>query len=121
MIKHVEALAHELPQRRYFDLSTAHITIDDDRLLRRITDGGGSDGEANRIAALNLYVDTMECGWLVSVCGEFDDIVDSGLLLNFGFSLAFVDLVRCAARHAMRGIWLDADAPIVDELAQFTW
>ena len=107
-----------IPKKEFFDLSTGHIKHSDDDLLRRCAKCDSSDTEAH---ALSIMVDAVDCGWIVTVMEDYQDYADSEMLREFGFSLAFIDLVRLASLRGVRGIWFDADAPRVRGLPYYSW
>lgn len=107
----------DIPLRTYFDLSTAHITSEDDNLLRKCA----TDPSDEEAIGLSIIVDAMDQGWAVLVMEDLKEYRDYAALAKFGFSLAFIDLVRLVVRKGIKGIWFDADAPIVPGLPTFSW
>lgn len=111
-----------LPFRMFLDLSTSHITADDDRQLAYIAD---RPADVEHVL-LPFYVDRKDQGWVVVVTADevprpvFEE-------LRLRFSIAFVDLLRLvfglrSTRYpTLVGIWLDADGHVCDSLPTFTW
>ena len=129
----------KLHVRRFIDISTGHITSADDDRLRAITTNGT---QGTRLDECGIAVESKDQGYivwdrspcldlglsdhLVSVVGEAepygtgDEYDHQAILLESGFSLAFVNLLELAA-ICDAGLWLDADAPEYEELPRFDW
>jgi len=97
---------HVLPKYKVADISTAHITKEDARLLHEMN----SCGEAPSYYELDEY------GWLVNV-----DPADWAPMKELGYSNTFVALLMRAKMEGCSYLRLDRDGPVVDELPSFDW
>lgn len=96
--------------RTYMDVSTAHITRNDDRLLT-----AGKEP---------ILVDKLPYGYRVHI--PTDEMNQSVTIWATGaracgYSEAFIDLIRAGYRLGCDFIILDGAAPVSDELPTFDW
>lgn len=110
--------------RSFLDLSTAHITVSDADILKRLATGVDADNILSHDPP--LVVTSHDAGWIV-VCSGHHTPAD-WLTYNFlspltkiGFSLAFIDLIRYAGVSNYTGLWLDADGPRCEVFPTFVW
>jgi hypothetical protein len=117
-----------VPRRSFFDLCTSHITQKDSELLQEI---GDSDTAANAFAEfmehnLPFYVFSIDQGHVVRVASEGPSHHQCRKLIEYGFSLMFVDIIRVVDlvrdwEEALVGLWFDADAPEAPDFPTIDW
>ena len=118
---------HKIPLRIFFDMSTAHITREDNKILGELCEDHSVSARFVEISGGPFYVESKDQGWVVVVFGETQiTYYVRSKLLEFGFSLAFVDLIDLVLcwrqdNEEIRGLWLDADAPVINTLPTFDW
>jgi len=100
--------------RKYFDLSTAHITSKDNKILEEIA-------HPSYYGPINLYVISIDQGFIVSVPSDIHMFEERLALVDAGLSLALVDLLLHAHNHGMHGLWFDADADKSGGFPCFFW
>ena len=97
---------------RNLDVSTCHITEDDDRRLSKAPDVGDDP--------LSVYPTSY--GFLVRVTQDEGLAAEEvPLILGMGYSLALVDLLARARKAGCVYLHLDSEGPIYPELPQFDW
>ena len=98
---------------RFLDLSTKYITFSDGMLLMNRSDPA---------APSDLIVFVQGHGWFVNV--EMDPVVAgelASILIDQGFSEAFVAVLRYAREHDCRWINFDTDGEHEEGLPTFDW
>ena len=107
-----------MPIRKMLDVSTAHITSADAKLLGEYSSKGNSPGKA-------LIAYPFEYGWTVSTSGLLDGAADRrGKIADMrreGFSEHFINLMKHAADKGAVLVRLDADAEYEPGLPTFDW
>lgn len=114
-----------VPRRTFFDLSTCHITADDDSLLTRMLSDSAFDAEVDARCG-EFYCLAKEHGYILLLGADGISYRGAQELLALGFSLIFVDLLRAveAAREhdsSVVGVWLDCDADASEDLPSIDW
>lgn len=102
-----------LPVLTYSEISTAHITVSDNRLLER-----DADLRLNaKRSAENLVVDSTPYGYFACV----PEVIFAAQLLEIGYSHAFCCLLELARRQGLQILKFDCDGETVDGLPVFEW
>jgi hypothetical protein len=97
----------------YWDVSTVHITREDDIRLRDL-----ARGDRSHPGKTPLGVATYGWGHFVIVPGE-EELIDEDVA--FGFSEDFVALLKKAARCEVPVLRIDRDGEEHDELPKHDW
>jgi len=100
--------------RRYFDLSTAHMTSKDNKILEELA-------RPDYTGPIQLYVISIDQGFIVNTPSDMHLFEERLALVNAGLSLALVDLLMHAYKHDMNGLWFDADADNCSGFPCFFW
>jgi hypothetical protein len=102
--------------RTFLDLSTGHITKEDDAVLKRLA-------TSDSAPECPLYVYEEEQGYIVLTHGCDEDWQYTGRqkMIEAGLSLAFVELATYVRLRGYTGIWFDADADTCDFFPTFSW
>lgn len=103
--------------RKYLDLSIAHISYGDSQLLERFSKG--TSAEITNKQAFKLVVYDYEYGYFIPLTKIVFD--NPGTLRLFGYSDAFIRLIRLAKQQECRLLVLDRDAEPLDGLEKFEW
>jgi hypothetical protein len=92
-----------------FEASTAHISVEDNELLKRPTD--------RDIFAVYTY----DYGYFIYTgAGEYTDD-EFTAAKNAGYSDALINLIKLAAKNDCKFLNLDADGFVYDDLPPFDW
>jgi hypothetical protein len=100
--------------RKFFDLSTAHMTSKDNILLKEAA-------KPDYNGASQIYVIDKDQGYIVIPTFGDDPFEARAKMLEEGFSLALVDLCKLAYDNDMTGLWFDSDAAAYKEYPCFDW
>lgn len=103
--------------RKYLDLSIAHITYGDSQLLARFS--RGDRVKVYNKEAFKLVVYDYAYGFFIPLTKVVLD--NPSTLSLFGYSGAFIKLVKYAKEKGCKLICLDRDAEPTDELEKFEW
>jgi hypothetical protein len=107
-----------MPMQKLLDLSTAHITSKDARLLEAYRADRKPSGKA-------LVAYPFEYGWTVSTTGMLDGAADRAdrltAIRNEGFSEHFIRVLNHAADQDAVLVRFDADADFEPDLPRFDW
>lgn len=108
-----------MPILKFLDLSTAHITSKDAKLLKKYTAAEGHPPGSALIAYPYEY------GWTVSTSGMLNDKADREECLagmrEEGFSEHFVNMMVYAADNETQMVRLDRDGDCEPGLPTFDW
>lgn len=100
--------------RLVLDLSTAHITESDSRLL-------SVEAAFNDVPSLRVV--PFEYGFYLTIISDLKEFLadDKSALREAGLSDAFIKILEKAAAHEINFIILDRDGGCDDELEVFEW
>jgi len=108
-------------QETYAVLSTAHVTLDDSRLLTELLRNGSPFPEG-----ILFWEHTQGGrGWRIKMSSDAEDDGMAGEMVAHleatGFSRAFCELMRAALMSVYAGIVFDRDADVYYHLSSFDW
>ena len=101
----------QLSIERYWDLSTCHITKKDDELLK----------ESPTATLDPLIVHFYGEGCWLFVPLDLELYETRSAIIEYGYSLALLDILLYAMIFGVTFIRLDCDATIVESLTKFEW